>query len=461
MRKKLVVILVPLALLVALAAWAALSLGREAPEWTTASPEALSYLQRGIDAERKYYHAEAYGHFAKGVELDPRCAGCRLGMLRNSRVDMETADAMVAELSKLDRERLNERERFLVDYTVARFAGERKRANELVAAFVARHPDDPYALEAQSEVLWREQKLDEVEKVYERMLAIDPNYVTAQNRLGYLAMSQGDFAAAEDRFRTYRYVAPDQANPHDSLGELFVLTGRWDEARAELEEAVRIRPDFCAAYENMIHIPILTGKPQEGLPIVERASRDGRCDEETLDRQRCRIDLWTKLQERRYAELTEDFEGSCAADLKVSPWIPHLAALLQGDVDTARDIEAWAVAAKRKSEDDAYRDPTAPHLEAMRLVAEGDLAEAARQFAAADAMLDYWTGNGVFKLYNRLQWVNALERAGEAPAAAKLLAEVAAVNPSLAAEYRAGEIARPEPLPDARPRRRRSERTTR
>lgn len=461
MRKKLVLGLA-LALLAGIAAWAALHARRPGREWTVASSAALAALERGLEAERKFYHAEAHRSFAEAVALDPACAACRLGMLRTSRLDRDRAEAAAKELAALDRESLNDRERFLVDRTVARLTGDEERAAELAREFVRRHPDDPYALEAQANELWEERRFDEVERIYLRILEIDPNYVEVQNRLGYLAMAQGDFSTAEDRFRTYRYVAPDQANPHDSLGELYVLTGRWEEARAELEEALGIRPDFCASYENLIHVAVLTGDPQQALPVLRRAAEPGRCDEHTLERQRCRIELWTRLLAGRHADLAAGFEESCSAKLRVSPWIPHLGALLAGDLDTARDVEAWVIEQQRKREGDAARDATTPHLAGVRLVAEGDPEAAVERFAAADARLDYWTGNGVFKLYNRLQWVNALEHAGDAAGAAKLLGEVAAVNPALAESYRAGEVLRPAPLPEAAGGRRRgTERTLR
>jgi hypothetical protein len=69
-------------------------------------------------------------------------------MLRTSRLDPDGAEAAAKELAALDRESLNDRERFLVDRTVARLTGDEERAAELAREFVRRHPNDPYALEA-------------------------------------------------------------------------------------------------------------------------------------------------------------------------------------------------------------------------------------------------------------------------------------------------------------------------
>src|SRR4029078_10139489 len=94
---------------------------------------------------------------------------------------------------------------------------------------------------AQADLCWETRRWDDAEKTFQELLAIEPNWVDAQNKMGYLSMALGRFAESEDRFRTYRFVAPDQANPHDSLGELLVLTGRFDEAQSELHAALRIR----------------------------------------------------------------------------------------------------------------------------------------------------------------------------------------------------------------------------
>ena len=77
-----------------------------------------------------------------------------------------------------------------------------------------------------------------------------------------------------------------------------------------------------------------------------------------------------------------------------------------------------------------------PHTAAIREVAEGDLAEALKNFAATDAQLQYrGLEDGIFKMYNRLQWAHALELSGDKAGAERLVREVAAVNKAMAGRY--------------------------
>jgi tetratricopeptide (TPR) repeat protein len=57
-------------------------------------------------------------------------------------------------------------------------------------------------------------------------------------------IATGDLGKAEEYLKKAVSVAPEDANPLDSLGQLYFLTGRLDEAIAQYKEAVRIKPDF-------------------------------------------------------------------------------------------------------------------------------------------------------------------------------------------------------------------------
>ena len=55
------------------------------------------------------------------------------------------------------------------------------------------------------------------------------------------------------------YIAPEQANPHDSLGEAFLYTGRYEEAIEEFKAALEIDPAFLWSARNLSEALSITG----------------------------------------------------------------------------------------------------------------------------------------------------------------------------------------------------------
>lgn len=48
--------------------------------------------------------------------------------------------------------------------------------------------------------------------------------------LGYLELSRGNYELAIEHMQKYAFLAPDLANPHDSLGEVYLAIGRYEDA---------------------------------------------------------------------------------------------------------------------------------------------------------------------------------------------------------------------------------------
>jgi len=439
MRKQLLVTVLLLA--AAIAAWAALR-ARNQKEWTTSSLEALAELRQGLDAQRKYYWPEALSHFERALELDPEFTMAKLMLTRGDTISKERREKLRAELARTDRERLTAREAFLVELGLARSKEVPPAAiAKIVDDYLQEHPRDPYALEVQSDLYWNEGRWTDAEKSYQKLLAIDPNWVEAQNKMGYLSMAQGRFTEAEDRFRTYRFIAPDQANPHDSLGELLVLVGRFDEAENELEAALRIRPDFCSSYVNLIDAARLAGHPERVEGYLQRLEKSG-CNEEWVASARCGKRSWELYLARDWEGLARLADDPCVQLRRIPRIHTHLAAVLRGDFALARRIED--LEAKDRANRGGDRNPALPHLAAVREVGEGNLTAALAKFESVDGLLTYrLLGDGVFKMYNRMQWARALELAGDHATADRLLREVESVNRAMASRY-AG-LPAPEP----------------
>jgi hypothetical protein len=76
------------------------------------------------------------------------------------------------------------------------------------------------------------------------------------------------------------------------------------------------------------------------------------------------------------------------------------------------------------------------HMEGTRMLTEKRYQEAAAAFQEADRMLLYWgEGQGILKLYNRMNLAWAQEQLGLEAESRETLAEVSAVNAPFAASY--------------------------
>ena len=345
---------------------------------------------------------------------------------------------MLSDVRAADLERLSPGERFLVRYNLAKLDHNPAEAARVIEAHLAAHPGDSYALFSRCTDLWDQPDWEAAERCNRELLRVDPNFVLAYNYLGYIAMAQGRFSEAEKNFLAYKYIAPDQANPHDSLGELYSLVGRYGEAETELDEALRVRPDFCASYQHLLLLANLMGDTAMADAVIARAEAGGQCPAPAVASLRCSAALW-----RHY--LAGDWEGAwaaaqdgCLERLGGDAVLVHRAATLCGRLAEARALEdkprkvskAGAGSPERGGDD---RPPAVAHMEGVRLLAQGDAAAAVARLDAADRALVFaGEGQGVFKLFNQLALAEALRAAGLPERAAAVLAAVSEVNPRIA-----------------------------
>jgi len=426
-----------LALLVLLAAAWLLTRRREPPAWSATSPAALAAFESGMEATMKYYGADAQRHFRRAAELDPSFVAPKL-LLLQSVFDKQERQRLIDELRAVDLAALTERERFMVRYELASAQHREEESAEILADYLERRPNDPYALSTCSSLAWAEQDWDRAQAHYRRLLDANPNWVTAQNRLGYIAMARGRFAEAEEQFRTYVYVAPDQANPHDSLGELLTLLGRYPEAREELELALDIKPDFCITYQHLLGVWILEGLPESAADeVIERAAEN--CSARFAELLRCEAQLWGDLFAGRWDAPWTESGAVCRERLDPDHHLVHRLALLSGRTDVALKIEqrvAERIGGHTTPGTHRLLSGMLSHMRGVRALLTGDAGDAAGSLAAADDQFLYWgDGQGVLKLYNRLSLAYALERAGRPEESREVLADVAAVNAAFAGLY--------------------------
>lgn len=435
-KLKLALVALALAALAAAAFTVPYLLRHGARAWTTSSPEALAAFEAGLDARMRFYLLEAATKFRQALTIDPGFAAAKI-QLAAVTIDGDERKRLRKELETVDVSRLNERERFLVE--MARVPHDQQP--EISARYLKDHPQDPWALYVAAGQAWDREDFSAAADLYKRLLEVDPNWVLARNNLAYLAMAQAHFAEAEDQLRTYAYVAPDQANPHDSLGELLSLVGRYDEARSELERSIAIRPDFCASYQHLAGIALFEGKPEAIPPLVARLGQH--CPAEMAADLECEGRFFAAFISRDFDAPWRDGFAACAGKPGSRGILFYRVALLAGRRAEADAEDAALAKSVEESRKSGYSKGKARvlqvealHDQGVRKLAEGDARAAVDLFRAADERASYWgVDEGRTKLFNKLNLALALDRAGQPQEAEAVLTAVRDVNPAFARAY--------------------------
>ena len=416
------------------------------PDWTTSSPEALAEFELALQSKMKLYHVDMVSHLEKALELDPNFVMAQLLLVDyvNER-DRARADELRAKVLKADVDSLRPRERFYVERMRAIREKRTEDVDRLLAEYRGRYPDDPHVLETAGNIAFARGDNAESERLFRRLIEVGPNWVIAYNQLGYLTMREGRFAEAEEYLTSYRFIAPDQANPHDSLGEMYVILGRLPEAVQSFETAIEIKPDFWDSYSHLVLARTLLKDYAGATQAAAAVEAVPSCPAELSDSLACLATFLELELSGRWQDALALQTSPCVLDAEpthIGSTVVHRAACQLGEWKVAQAIEdkASAYLDEKKGEGASMNlDEARPDLlnmQGVRLALSGDLTAAEKAFSEVDGMLAYYNSFvGLFKLYNRLFLVETLLAQGRDAEAHQLLAKVRAVNPWLVASF--------------------------
>lgn len=265
------------------------------------NPEAAALCEEGTADFHALRLQAAVEKLGRCLELDPSLAEASisralalqpLGDRQGVKLELARADSLTGALT-------DERRRLIAQLRLSALPGSRfaSLSDSLYAVLSAQEPDNIYVLEAGAARAARTMDDEQVEKAWRHVIAKNPNYAKSYNELGYLELNRGNYDLAIEHMQKYAFLAPELANPHDSLGDVYTVLGRYEDAESEYQTAIRMQPDFYFSLINLGRVYLARGEIRRGVEILEalRSQVAGSELEQNVDRELIRTYLRSGL----------------------------------------------------------------------------------------------------------------------------------------------------------------------
>ncbi len=168
---------------------------------------------------------------------------------------------------------------------------------------------------------------------------------------------------------------PDCWLAHNNLGNILVMRGETDKARAEFAEAIRLKPNFTYAHENLAKLLAESGRTAEAIPEYEAALKTNPHSAEDHD------NLGVALASLgRFDEAIAQYRSTLQIDPKLSDVHYNLAVALVEEGKMPEAITEYQAVIRIKP------DPVTYNNLAVTLLRVGRVQEAVEQFQRALAL---------------------------------------------------------------------------
>ena len=241
-------------------------------EVTTGSMEAYNFYLRGVEESEKFYHEDARRFLERAVEIDSTfaIAWMHLGRVYGFLMNFQSREQAFRKAMRHS-ENATERERL---YIRAKYADVIEKDDEkygkLLEELVRKYPREKRAWLWLGQEVWNSESPERGSEYIRKSLSLDFSYAPALNQMAYFYKEMEDYGAALEYLERYAAASPGDANPFDSMGELYFQTGELEKAAARFRDAVEVRPDFYNSMYKIAYVYGVMGDLDSALVWLDR-----------------------------------------------------------------------------------------------------------------------------------------------------------------------------------------------
>jgi tetratricopeptide (TPR) repeat protein len=242
---------------------------------TTSSEEARQLYLKGRALAENLRATDARGLLQQAVAKDPNFALAHLMLANSAGTAKEFFDAM--NRAVVVSGKVSEPERLMILGQDAGVKGDPAGQKAHYTRLLSLSPGDERAQTAVGTYYFGLQDFASAVEHLRKATAVNPAHAPAYNMLGYSYRSLQKYPEAEQAFKKYIELIPNDPNPYDSYAELLMKTGRFKESIVQYEKALAKDPNFVASYVGISTDHVLLGSPEQArhsLGKLEAAARN-------------------------------------------------------------------------------------------------------------------------------------------------------------------------------------------
>jgi serine/threonine protein kinase/tetratricopeptide (TPR) repeat protein len=215
-------------------------------EITTTSMKAYTFFLRGQMDYEKHYDNDAKKYLEKALEIDSTFASAYLYLARTyDRLrDITARNDAYIKANHYANQTTKKEQLYIQAAHASIIEDDPEKAINLLKEIAHRYPKEKNAHNQVGDHFYERQDYSNAIKEYTLALKLDPVYGDALCGLAYTYAAMGNYTAAINKLKTYATVSPGDANPFDSMGDIYFMMGSVDSALINYTEAIEIKPDF-------------------------------------------------------------------------------------------------------------------------------------------------------------------------------------------------------------------------